>query len=341
MDKIQIVNLLLTRRCNLKCSYCSIVRNYKNIPDEYPKMSHYLKNEMGPDYLIEVLTRLKKHNPNVFVIMYGGEPLLYPWLSDIVNFCNKEDIYYTIITNNSDGIQPLMEDLILRTEYITGLSSSVDPLMIEEADEDRVAKSVAGFQKLAEYKDFIKDVVAEITIDNRNVYEIHALVSRLTEHGISSSITFIDTQKTDYYDFSNVRDESLLVERSDIVEEQFKKVLDDKLDVHMGEKLLPRILEILPSELDCRIERGIHNITIDADGSMRLCLRIRGTNSPKVTALRAIGTDGKINPFLKEMLVKDKVNYCRGCNWTCMIHSKLTYDNPSLLDDLVHSDKRD
>ena len=44
MDTIQIANILLTRRCNLRCDYCSIVRDYAKMPFEYPKIT--------PDFLI-------------------------------------------------------------------------------------------------------------------------------------------------------------------------------------------------------------------------------------------------------------------------------------------------
>ena len=131
MDKIQIVSLLLTRRCNLRCSYCAITRNYKGLPSKYPKLKYYYENEMSTETVIEILRRLKLHNPDIFIIIYGGEPLLRKDLPEIINFCNTNDINYTIITNNSDEVQPMMEELMLKTDYITGLTSSIDPLKLK------------------------------------------------------------------------------------------------------------------------------------------------------------------------------------------------------------------
>ena len=76
MSKIRIVNWLLTRRCNLDCSYCAITKNYKNKPSEYFDITHYYKNEMSTEYVIEGLRRFKEHNSNCFHLFYGGEPLL-------------------------------------------------------------------------------------------------------------------------------------------------------------------------------------------------------------------------------------------------------------------------
>ena len=53
MSKIRIVNWLLTRRCNLNCSYCAITKNYKNKPDEYPDIYYYHKNEMDTETIIK------------------------------------------------------------------------------------------------------------------------------------------------------------------------------------------------------------------------------------------------------------------------------------------------
>jgi len=97
MDKIHIVNWLLTRRCNLHCDYCRIIRNYKTKPKEYPDIMYYVKNEIPTDMVLSGLEKLKKHNSQCFHIFYGGEPLLRKDLFEIINYCNNNKIYYTII----------------------------------------------------------------------------------------------------------------------------------------------------------------------------------------------------------------------------------------------------
>lgn len=347
MDKIQIVSLLLTRRCNLRCSYCALVRDYKGKPKSYPDMKYYHKHEMTTNDVIRILAKLKLHNPDVFVIVYGGEPLLRKDLAQIINFCNEEDIHYTIISNNSNEIQPLLENLFVEVEYINGFTASIDPVIVAkdgEFDEDRVKKSVAGYIKMIAYntlyKDLINDLVAEITVDNETVPYLYKLVRMLTDVGINSDITFIDIAHSPYYDFSNVTDKSLLVERSPELEKQFDKIFQEKLDVHMGRKLYNEIWDILPSNMDCGLEKDVHNLTIDADGSCRLCLRIRGTMTPKIHAQDAFLKDGRISPTLKDFISKDKAKYCRGCNWPCILQSKLASKGSKYVDQLIHRDRR-
>ena len=342
-DKIQIISWLLTRRCNIDCWYCAIVKDYVGKPQSYPDMKHYLRQEMTTEYVIETLKKIKLHNPDAFHSLYGGEPTLRKDLPDIINFCNNEDIHYTIITNNTDGVQSLIDNLLEKVEYIEGITSSVDPLILDkDADKssDRYKKCVAGLERLQGFKGKIKDIVAEITVDKDSIYYLYDLVKMLTDMGINSDITTVDIKKNPYYDFSNVSDISSLVPKTEEIKSIFQKIINDKLNVHMADTLLMKIWDILPAELDCGLENNVHNMTIDADGSVRLCLRIRGVLTPNIKAYDCILENGQLHPTYRDFIQIDKRNYCQGCNWTCMIHSKLTAENPELLDDLLHSEIR-
>ena len=207
MSKIRIVNWLLTRKCNLTCDYCGIVRNYKHKPFSYPSMKHYIKHEMPTEIVLGTLAKLKNHNPDVYNIFYGGEPLLRPDLPDIINFCNKNKIYYTIISNNTPEIQPLIKKLFDKTDYVEAFTSSVDPIFNElGVKEDRVKKSIEGLKRLKEIQDTgqVKDVVAEITVMKHNQHLLYQLISELSSEAIYSDITFVDIAKSKYYDFSKL-----------------------------------------------------------------------------------------------------------------------------------------
>jgi len=343
MHKIRIVNWLLTRRCNLKCDYCAIVKNYEGMPDEYPRMSHYIKNEMTTSDVISGLINFKKHNPDCFHILYGGEPMLRKDLVTIINFCNKEDIHYTIISNNSREIQPSIMRLVLDIEdKIKGFTASVDPVFFyDDQKEDSIMKSLWGYANLQAMKGSVEDVVAEITVMKHNQKYLYKLVKMLTKAGINSDITFVDIAKNPYYDFSNISDPKLLVEQSPQIADQFQKIHDEKLDVHMRETLLPAIWDILPSNMNCENWKRVHNITVDADGSIRLCLRIRGVQTPTYMNLsNIIDKTGNVNIDTNQYMYEDTEAYCKLCNHTCQIMSKYIDRNDLSPDDLVHLDRR-
>lgn len=338
---IRIVNWLLTRRCNLNCEYCAIVKNYVDMPGEYPPMSHYLKNEMSLPYILGGLERFKRHNPDCFHIFYGGEPLLRKDLPEIIHYCNARNIHYTIISNNTSEIRPLIDKLFERVDYVKGFTASVDPSFNEEVTDDRVTKSASGFTNLLRLKDRVDDVVAEITVMKQNVKYLYQLVDALTRNGISSDITFIDVAKSPYYDFSDITDESLLVNQSPELADAFQLLQDRNLDIHMKKVLLPMIWNILPSNLDCELEKGVHNVTVDADGTIRLCLRIRGTHTPKLVKIpNLIDSHGKVSSIAQAAIAKDKKVYCQGCNHTCLLMSKYIELTNQGSEDLIHLDRR-
>lgn len=341
MNKIQIVNWLLTRRCNLSCDYCRIVKNYKKQPPEYPKMKHYIENEMSTEVVINGLKKIKKHNPDCFHILYGGEPLLREDLSDIVNYCNSESINYTIISNNTEKVHPLMESLFKKTSRIEGFTASIDPIIYQNKNNDIFKKSFLGLQKLQEYSSVIKDVVAEITVTNENIIFLVQLLRDLTKKGINGDVTFVDISKSPYYDFSNVEDESILVRKSSLVRDVINTIIDEKLNVHMRDTLLPKIYDTLPSDLDCKIDEDFHNMCIDADGSVRLCLRVRGVSTPENYNLsNIIDEDGNIDENINQIISYDKFKFCLKCNHSCMIMSKMISEEEENSNNLIHKNIR-
>jgi len=350
---IQIVNWILTRRCNLKCDYCAIVKDYHGMPEQYPKMHHYRSKEMSTETVINALKNFKILNPNMFHIFYGGEPLLRKDLAEIINYCNQQDIFYTIISNNTPEIQDKITSLFRQVEYIEGFTSSVDPTALMTIPDyvdinvlDIIKKSTEGLKRLKELQaaKLVKDVVAEITVTNQNWPFLEQLVTELSANEIYSDITFVDIAKSPYYDFSNVTNEDFLVKPTFELAKMLNRMLEnDHLLIHMKDVLIPWMFNTLPSNFDCGLENKIHNVTVDADGTMRLCLRIRGVVTPTIHVNDIFEiTDrskGVTNEFY-QLLMIDKKRYCQLCNHSCLMMSKYIDENSDEYGNLVHVDKR-
>jgi len=76
----------LTNKCNKSCDYCPIAK-WRNNP-EFP-------NTLTLEYVIEKIHKLKPTH----VEITGGEPTLVPWLNDLTDFLDEENIIYLVKSN--------------------------------------------------------------------------------------------------------------------------------------------------------------------------------------------------------------------------------------------------
>ena len=327
----EVCNWLLTRKCNLRCEYCGLVRD-----SVYGKYSDFIKKEKGYKFYIDTLTKIKSINENAFHIFYGGEPMLYDDLDKIIDFCNKNDINYTLITNGT--LFDKIENLFNKVGIVKGLTCSADPLMTEGSDRD--IKTQDGLKLFKWVKDNYGDkcdVVAEITMDATNYQGVPALVDSLESINVWSSITCYDEAKTEFYDFSNRgigNVQKYLLNKNDKIKNIFD-ILKTKRLVHFP-PLLDILYETLPGDYECnKLENPFDNITIDSDGAIRLCLRIRGNN---ISHFHIDDLFKANDEYLKYLIKADFGQLCQGCNWTCPMMSELVNKNPDNLKLLLHNE---
>lgn len=331
MHKIHIANVLLTRRCNLSCSYCNIIRNYKNKPAGYPDMSHYKNNELSGDQWIEIFKRLKANNDKVFLVIYGGEPTMYEDFVKIIDFCNKNEIYYTVISNSTVMAREILYKTVEQIGPFRGLTASVDPIAwATDVEDDIVLKTNEGLENLTKMKadGLAEDVVAEITCLNESIDYLIPCVTELSSRGIFSSITTVDDQKSEYYDFSTVKSDQL-IQPTQKVKDIFNYIYDHaskgRLLVHIPD-MLDDIYDALPSKNFCNLNEDIHNATIEPNGRFRLCLRVRGIDAANLPYEKVISEDGVLSEEFIQAIREDYESYCEGCNWSCVMMTQKHMD---------------
>lgn len=330
---VEILSCILTRRCNLHCYYCRIggCVDYQEKPSEYPSKKEFSKNEKNAGWWKELIKRFYLHNPKIFIIFIGGEPFLYPGLSNLIEYANKIGINYTIISNSTKELKSIREDFFKDVGKIKGYTASIDPgfeRLSKGHDIYSLKKSSEGFNVLIDLmeQDLIEDPVAELTATSKTIHYVENTIKLLDSYGIWSDLTVVDTAKSPYYDFSNITDKNILVQPTNEVFKIFIRLIQSDYKIHMKDLLLPAIFNILPADNDCdSCCNSRHNMTIDSDGSVRLCYRIRGVNGPKFSGLDFLDTHGRISKTtnnVQNALSADKKNLCQGCAWTCSIMSQ-------------------
>ena len=123
VEKIKIVQLIVTNGCNFNCSYCfenrrktadieSVKNNDIIYPNNYKKALHTKNNIMSPKDAIEYINILvnhivKKGQNNLIIQFFGGEPMVnWKAINAVLkHFGNGEkwqiNIQYSIVTNGA------------------------------------------------------------------------------------------------------------------------------------------------------------------------------------------------------------------------------------------------
>ncbi len=301
-----IFNVLFTRKCNLSCHYCNIVKDYENSP--YKSVNKY--EELPATVWMDFFNRMYDYfDGDVFFVLYGGEPTLYKDFDKLMSLLVEDEklkYQYTIISNMTPFARVKISKYV---DKLIGLTASVDPISV---DHDRSLKSKEGYNYLIEQKKKHPemDVVAEIVVDKTNYSQLPELVRDLSQNGIWSSISTIENAKNKYYDFA-ITDKEFLIDKDDQkkIREIIISLFKENYLVHAPEAIL-HTLSNPPMTTDCDVT---DTLSIEPDGGLRLCLRIKGVESAKFTIN---DLPEKFEQFWK-MCKIDKSNYCEGCTWTC------------------------
>lgn len=93
------VTLLISYQCNLRCKMCF----YYNEKDNQKILSLIEKNkneELTLDEIKDLISDLKKMKVKILTL-HGGEPLLYPKISEIIDYARKNDLCVRFVTNGT------------------------------------------------------------------------------------------------------------------------------------------------------------------------------------------------------------------------------------------------
>ena len=83
-----MLHLQLSRKCNLHCRFCG---QHHTDPEGAMRLSDW----------IDVLKQLREYAPGSTVVLWGGEPLLYPHFREVSQFAAKQGFPLEIITNGT------------------------------------------------------------------------------------------------------------------------------------------------------------------------------------------------------------------------------------------------
>ena len=133
-----LAQLVIIRRCNLSCSYCS----------EYDKVS-----EPVPTEVLEERLRKLKSLGTFGISLTGGEPTLHPQLPDLIRKCRKLGFFRTGMISNGFFLRPELIEA-LNEAGLQEMQISIDGVQANDTTQKVLANLKKRLQWLREYARF-------------------------------------------------------------------------------------------------------------------------------------------------------------------------------------------
>ncbi len=164
-----LVQMVVTRRCNLSCGYCN---EYDDVSP--PIESEKLKRQI--DHIAELGT--------VVLTFTGGEPLLHPELDDLVAYAVAKGLVVTSITNG----YPLTRTWIhrLNAARLSFLQISIDNLEPNDVSQKSLSKIQKKLELLKEHARFGVNVNA--VLGSSPVWATRKLVDEVERLGFYMTV---------------------------------------------------------------------------------------------------------------------------------------------------------
>jgi len=306
------LTILPTRKCNLACSYCKI--HDQNFP-----------NELNWKQWISNLKSLNEKIPSIgFTILLGGD--ITTWGDDLPQFTEAMAEAHLPFAFTTNGV--LLDETFLKKlkeTAIRSVSVSLDTLKTR-ADNCENLKSQTTMALLPMMNRLgFKDLHCTVTVDSTNLEEVPDIIRYLTLQKTYAEITPMLFGKSSSYDYTSTYEQledRLFTEwDTDRIEKVMNEVIQMKKEgylIHNTDWFLLNWSGFgITQDWYCQYPVGL---VADADGSMRLCLQIKGD---RVTKHNIGSLD--FDKFLEDWF-KDYNECCQGCYWNCSYESKYIYE---------------
>lgn len=299
----------MTRKCPMNCSYCSIVDNNKEDEltlEQWKKAFLNLKN-IGVD----------------FNLILGNEVLmLKDDLIELVKFLKEENISYGMYSTFPEPFYTKYRDQLIEAG-MENLSFGCDTLVGNDSIGIKSRRALNGVKYLVDKG--LTGHHASVTISDRNIDEVEDMVKTLTENKVWSGLNTIHWNKDGKYDFFPPKKdiEDLIIKDTD----KLKRVCNNlKEKTISGEYMIQTPTEYFDAIVEHGLDMSWHcslplMITVDSDGSLRLCGYRAGEDFKKFNILD-MDSKEKLQEYHAQW-DKEKDD-CPGCFWACWWQAEQT-----------------
>jgi len=166
-----LAHLVVTRRCNLACSYCN----------EYDHSSQPVSIEA----LADRVDHLAALGMSV-ITLSGGEPLMHPRLEDVVRRIRHHGMIAGMITNGYLLTAARIQEL--NRAGLDHLQISIDNVMPSEVSKKSLKVLDRKLQLLAEFADFHVNINSVVGAGNSDPQDALVVARRAIQLGLTSTV---------------------------------------------------------------------------------------------------------------------------------------------------------
>ncbi len=294
--KPQGVGLILTRRCNIDCSYCKIKDNSRK------------DDELSVEQWKGIIDKFVS-NKHMHFIFTGGEPLLYEGVYELIDHASRNSVT-SLITNTS----LLDDESFSKLRNLDFLTFSCDTYK----KSDNLSKHTTDkFKMIAENckKQRIKPSVI-ITVTSKNTKEVPMMIREASRYGISSLLSLIHSDKGDfdfrgYAPFLEFRTE----EEINKLKELQRRILNMKrrgYKISEDDYFIENMINYAKKDFQIECPATDPFFTIDCDGRIKPCHDIKASD---VNALEFTDYSS-----MKEKVANVVPNKCN-CYYDCYVNN--------------------
>lgn len=311
--KVLESSVYLTRRCNLKCQYCKIVKTE-------------LPNELSMDQWIKAMDIFESLGVR-FVNIAGGEPTILKDLPRLISHLSKNTSMAHSLVSNS-----LFGDTMLHGLVDAGLQAYVASIDVDDtagSKEDDVIKAGAGMKMLDKLRALkVQYLCANIVISAKNLDSVVRVTETLSDKGIWVNLCPIIWGRGDNWESVEKADNDYKLTEAHT--EKLHKISEELITLKKGGALiLPteqyiKDLPLYSASLDWKCFSDKESspptrLIVDADGALLTCINMRGDVTDKYSIFD-LKDNAAYDSFAADWY--DDAKKCKGCYWSTMVTAK-------------------
>jgi radical SAM protein with 4Fe4S-binding SPASM domain len=251
-NRLLSMEIEFSQRCNFRCPYC------------YVPWKKKFKDELSLEEIRAVIQEAKALGAGKIIVL-GGEPSIYPYMSELIRFMRANGLVVEMFTNGSgvsdDLAEVLYEQKVRVVLKLNSLDEALQNRLSGHAQAFRIIHTALSRLKAAGYPSEDHFLAVSSIICRQNIAELPRLWRWLREQSISPYFEIITPQ-------ANANVNQWLYVAPPELEKLFRTIAD------LDHRLFGRTWEIQPPLVGNKCMRHQFSCLVTAKGEVQPCVGI-------------------------------------------------------------------